>query len=57
MRLSESINVCFEDIDSNRLQIRVNKGKANKDRFILVPPVLIDLLRDYYKSKTHKIFI
>ncbi|MBK6815748.1 MAG: hypothetical protein IPG82_09850 [Saprospiraceae bacterium] len=37
MRLSESINVCFEDIDSNRLQIRVNKGKGNKDRFILVP--------------------
>ncbi|MBK9679427.1 MAG: tyrosine-type recombinase/integrase [Saprospiraceae bacterium] len=50
MRLSESINVCFEDIDSNRLQIRVNKGKGNKDRFILVPPVLIDLLRDYYKK-------
>ncbi|MBK6816439.1 MAG: tyrosine-type recombinase/integrase [Saprospiraceae bacterium] len=50
MRLSESINVCFEDIDRHRLQIRVKKGKGNKDRFILVPPVLIDLLRDYYKK-------
>ena len=48
MRLSECIHVCFEDIDSNRLQIRVNKGKGNKDRFILVPPLLITLLRDYY---------
>lgn len=51
MRLSESIHVCFDDIDSNRHQIRINKGKGGKDRFVLVPPMLIDLLRDYYRRE------
>ena len=31
-----------------------NKGKGNKDRFVLVPPILIDLLRDYYKKDVYK---
>jgi integrase/recombinase XerD len=49
MRLSEAIHVCLTDIDSDRMQIRINKGKGNKDRMILVPQVLIDVLRAYYK--------
>ncbi|MBK8777320.1 MAG: tyrosine-type recombinase/integrase [Saprospiraceae bacterium] len=54
MRLSESINVCFEDIDSNRLPIRVNKGKGNKDRFILVPLYSLIFYEIIIKSKTYK---
>lgn len=47
-RLSETINIKIEDIEGNRNQIRINKGKGNKDRIILVPPLLIRLLREYY---------
>jgi integrase/recombinase XerD len=47
-RLSETISVKIEDIDSNRNQIRINKGKGNKDRFILIPAEFIKLLREYY---------
>jgi integrase/recombinase XerD len=47
-RLSEAIHVKIEDIDSNRMQVRINKGKGNKDRFIMIPQILIDLLRQYY---------
>lgn len=49
LRLSEAIHVKLEDIHSDRLQIKVNLGKGNKDRFILVPVCLIEILRSYYK--------
>lgn len=49
MRLSEAINVQITDVDSDRMQIRINKGKGSKDRMVLVPQVLIDVLRAYYK--------
>ena len=48
MRLSEAIHVCLTDIDSDRMQIRINKkGKQRQDD--LSPQVLIDVLRAYYK--------
>lgn len=49
VRLSEAIHLKIEDIDSHRNQIKINKGKGNKDRFILIPNCLIQLLRQYYK--------
>lgn len=49
LRLSEALNVLFDDIDGHRLQIRVKKGKGGKDRYIAVPQCLIDLLREYYR--------
>lgn len=49
-RLNEAINIKIEDIDSNRMQIRINKGKGAKDRFIIIPPSFIELLRDYFRK-------
>lgn len=49
LRLSEATNVTFDDIDRNRLQIRVRKGKGGKDRYIRIPDSLIDILVAYYK--------
>ena len=48
LRLSEATNVTFDDIDRNRLQIRVRKGKGGKDRYIRIPKILIDILTPYY---------
>lgn len=48
LRLSEATNVTFDDIDRNRLQIRVRKGKGGKDRYIRIPQILIDILTPYY---------
>ena len=50
MRLNEIINLKIEDLDGSRLQIRVNKGKGNKDRMILIPEYLLTVLRAYYKE-------
>ena len=48
LRLSEATNVTFDDIDRNRLQIRVRQGKGGKDRYIRIPKSLIDILTQYY---------
>ena len=49
LRLSEACNVTFNDIDRNRLQIRVRKGKGAKDRYIRIPPTLVAILTQYYR--------
>jgi integrase/recombinase XerD len=56
-RLSETINVKIEDIDSHRMQVRINQGKGNKDRFIILPQILIDLLREYYKREKPEVYL
>ena len=50
-RLSETIHVKIEDIDSHRMQVRINQGKGNKDRFVMLPQKLVDLLREYYRRE------
>jgi len=49
LRLSEALNITFADIDRDRLQIRVHRGKGAKDRVLQIPQCLIDILTDYYK--------
>jgi len=49
LRLSEALNVTFEDIDRDRLQIHVHRGKGAKDRIVQIPSCLISVLTDYYK--------
>ena len=36
LRLSELINVRLTDIDSSRMQIRIEQGKGKKDRYTLL---------------------
>jgi len=50
LRLSEALSLRLTDIDGQRLQIRVVKGKGAKDRYVDIPPTLLPVLRDYYKA-------
>lgn len=50
MRAGELRNLKITDIDSDRLQIRIRKGKGAKDRYIQIPSVLIEVLRKYFKK-------
>ena len=49
LRVSEvaSLKVC--DIDSKRMMLRVEQGKGRKDRYAMLSPVLLELLRDWYR--------
>jgi len=48
LRLSELINVKITDIDSNRMQIRVEQAKGKKDRYTLLSVRLLEILREYF---------
>jgi site-specific recombinase XerD len=52
LRISEAVRLTPAAIDSKRMVIRVEAGKGRKDRYVMLPPKLLALLREYWKS-TH----
>ena len=50
LRASEVISLKVGDIDSKRMLIRVEQGKGRKDRYVMLSPHLLDLLRAWWKA-------
>jgi site-specific recombinase XerD len=48
LRISEAVRLKPGAIDSKRMVIRVEQGKGRKDRYVMLPPKLLDILRDYW---------
>ena len=57
LRISECINLKIKDIDSNRMQIRVEQSKGKKDRYTLLSTKTLLILRDYFKEYRPKEFL
>ncbi|WP_339704472.1 tyrosine-type recombinase/integrase [Algoriphagus aquimarinus] len=54
LRICELINLKIKDIDSERMQIRVEQAKGKKDRYTILSKKLLVLLRSYFKvDKPH----
>ena len=53
-RVSEVANLKVADIDSARNVIWIRGGKGHKDRQALLPPTLLELLREYWRWKRPK---
>jgi site-specific recombinase XerD len=49
LRVSEVVRLKPTAIDSQRMVIRVEAGKGRKDRYVMLSPKLLDLLRDYWR--------
>jgi site-specific recombinase XerD len=49
LRLSEALGLRVPDVDSARHCLRVEQGKGQRDRYTLLPPTLLQHLRDYWK--------
>ncbi len=49
LRISEAVHLKVRDIDSQRMQIRVEQGKGKKDRYTLLSTILLDELRRYWR--------
>lgn len=49
LRISEAINLKIKDIDSQRMQIRVEQSKGKKDRYTLLSEKALLILREYFK--------
>lgn len=50
LRRSEVVNLKVSDIDSERMVIRVDQGKGKRDRYAMLSPSLLELLRDWYRQ-------
>jgi integrase/recombinase XerD len=50
LRVSEVVALKVSDIDSKRMLIRVEQGKGSKDRYVMLSPQLLELLRAWYKE-------
>jgi site-specific recombinase XerD len=49
LRVSEVVALKVSDIDSQRMLLKVEQGKGRKDRFAMLSPQLLELLRDWYR--------
>jgi site-specific recombinase XerD len=49
LRVSEVVALKVGDIDSGRMVIRVEHGKGGKDRYVMLSPQLLTILRAYWR--------
>jgi integrase/recombinase XerD len=57
LRISEAINLKIKDIDSDRMQIRVEQGKGKVDRYTLLSEKTLLILRQYFKEYRPSIWL
>jgi integrase/recombinase XerD len=50
LRVSEVIALKVSDIDSKRMVLRIEQGKGRKDRYALLPPLLLERLRTWWRA-------
>ena len=49
LRVNEVVHLKVSDIDSQRMTLRVEQGKGQKDRYALLSPVLLERLRVWWR--------
>ena len=57
LRAMEVVALKVSDIDSRRMMIRVEQGKGRRERYAMLSPVLLDLLRDWYRIARPQVWL
>ncbi len=57
LRRSELLNLKPNDIDSKRNVVIIRQSKGKKDRITPLSPKILELLRDYYKEYSPKMYL
>jgi integrase/recombinase XerD len=57
LRVSEAVAVKISDIDSQRQLLRVEQGKGRKDRYAMLSPRLLEVLRVYWRAARPKEYL
>lgn len=50
LRVAEALHLRLEDVDSERMVLRIRQGKGRKDRYVPLSPTLLKALRIYWKE-------
>ncbi len=50
LRANEVVSLKVGDIDSQRMTLRIEQGKGRKDRYAMLPPVLLERLRVWWRA-------
>jgi integrase/recombinase XerD len=53
LRLGEALNLTVADIDSSRMLVHIRQGKGNKDRFVILPALTLQVLRREWCRHRH----
>jgi len=54
LRISEAVRLQPTHVDSQRMVIRVEQGKGQKDRYVMLSPKLLETLRSYWRTVRSK---
>jgi len=57
LRVSEVANLKVSDIDSERMTLRVEQGKGQRDRYVMLSPQLLELLRDWWHAARPQVWL
>jgi len=49
LRIAETLHLKTEDIDSHRMVIRIEQGKGNRDRYVMLSAKLLETLRTWWR--------
>jgi integrase len=57
LRLEETLSLQVGDIDAGRRKVHIRRGKGHKDRFVPLPDLTLQALRELWKRHHHPYFI
>jgi integrase/recombinase XerD len=57
LRLEEGLHLQVGDIDSARMMVHVHRGKGAKDRYVPLPSRTLTMLREYWVTHRHRIWL
>jgi integrase/recombinase XerD len=57
LRVSEVVALKVSDVDSERMLLRIEQGKGRKDRFAMLSPQLLALLRDWWRIARPQVWL
>jgi site-specific recombinase XerD len=57
LRVGEVINLTISNIDSDRMQIRISQAKGKKDRYSILSPKVLELLRQYVTEYKPELYL
>lgn len=58
LRISEAVRLTVPAIDSQRMVLRIDQGKGQHDRYVMLSPKLLEVLRTWWRMQrpTHWLF-